>query len=133
MKKEKIGFQRQPEIWLLLALLLLGYFLFFHNMGDRYIWSPDEGEYVLFNREMLEDGHWLHPTANGKPYSITPPLFNWTGSFFSLLNGEVTEFTSRLPSMLAGLGLPLYSWWMAGDRADGYVKTDMEKLAWPLV
>jgi hypothetical protein len=64
---------------------------------------------------MLEDGHWLHPNANGKPYSIEPPLFNWIGSFFSLLNGEVTEFTSRLPSTLAGLGLPLYSWWMAGD------------------
>jgi len=97
MKKEKIGFQHQPEIWLLLALLLLGYFLFFHNMGDRYIWSPDEDEYGLVNHEMLEDGHWLHPTANGKPYSIKPPLFNWTGSFFSLLNDEVTEFTSWLP------------------------------------
>lgn len=103
MKKEKIGLQHQPEIWLLLLLLLLGYFLFFHNMGDRYIWSPDEDEYALVNREMLEDGHWIYPTANGKPYSIKPPLFNWLGSFFSLLNGEVTEFTSRLPSTLAGM------------------------------
>ena len=103
MKKEKIGLQHQSEIWLLLLLLLLGYFLFFHNTGDRYIWSPDEDEYALVNREMLKDGHWIYPTANGKPYSIKPPLFNWLGSFFSLLNGEVTEFTSRLPSTLAGM------------------------------
>jgi len=103
MKKGKIGLQHQTEIWLLLLLLVLGYFLFFHNMGDRYLWSPDEDEYALVNREMLEDGHWIYPTANGKPYSIKPPLFNWIGSFFSFLNGEVTEFTSRLPSTLAGM------------------------------
>jgi len=103
MKKEKTGFQHRPETWLILVLLLLGYFLFYHNMGDRYIWSPDEDEYALVNREMVEDGHWIYPTANGKPYSIKPPLFNWIGSFFSLLNGEVTEFTSRLPSTLAAM------------------------------
>jgi 4-amino-4-deoxy-L-arabinose transferase-like glycosyltransferase len=72
-------------------------------MGDRYIWSPDEDEYALVNREMLEDGHWIYPTVNGQPYSIKPPLFNWIGSFFSLINGKVTEFTSRLPSSLAAM------------------------------
>jgi 4-amino-4-deoxy-L-arabinose transferase-like glycosyltransferase len=103
MLKDKAGWQHRREIWWLLSLLLLGYFLLFHNMGDRYIWSPDEDEYAIVNREMLENGHWIYPTANGEPYSIKPPLFNWIGSFFSLLNGEVTEFTSRLPSSLAAM------------------------------
>ena len=103
MISEKIDLEHQREIWLLLILLVLGFFLFYLHMGDRYIWSPDEDEYALVNREMLEDGHWIYPTANGKPYSIKPPLFNWIGSFFSLLNGEVTEFTSRLPSTLAAM------------------------------
>jgi len=103
MEKEKFGFQNQPQVWLILLILLLGYFLFYQNMGDRYLWSPDEDEYALVNREMLENGNWIYPTANGKPYSIKPPLFNWIGSFFSLLNGEVTEFTSRLPSTLAAI------------------------------
>jgi hypothetical protein len=103
MLKDETGWPPRREIWMLLSLLLLGYFLLFHNMGDRYIWSPDEDEYALVNREMVEDGHWIYPTANGEPYGIKPPLFNWIGSFFSLINGEVTEFTSRLPSSLAAM------------------------------
>jgi len=56
---------------------------------------------VQVNREMVLDGHWIYPTANGQPYSIKPPLFNWLGSSFAKLYGEVTEHTSRLPSALA--------------------------------
>ena len=87
--------------WILLLLVLLSYPLFFYKLGDRDIWSPDEDEYVQVNREMVLDGHWIYPTANGQPYNIKPPLFNWLGSAFAKLNGEVTEHTSRLPSALA--------------------------------
>ena len=87
--------------WIVLLLVLLSYPLFFYKLGDRDIWSPDEDEYVQVNREMVLDGHWIYPTANGRPYSIKPPLFNWVGSAFAKLNGEVTEHTSRLPSALA--------------------------------
>ena len=87
--------------WILLLLLVLSYPLFFYKLGDRDIWSPDEDEYVQVNREMVLDGHWIYPTANGQPYTINPPLFNWLGSAFAKLNGEVTEHTSRLPSALA--------------------------------
>lgn len=93
-------FQRN-EKWIVLLLILLSYPLFFHKLGDRDIWSPDEDEYVQVNREMVYDGHWIYPTANGKPYYIKPPLFNWFGSAFAVLNGEVTEYTSRLPSAIA--------------------------------
>ncbi len=87
--------------WILLLLVLLSYPLFFHKLGDRDIWSPDEDEYVQVNREMVLDGHWIYPTANGQPYNIKPPLFNWMGSAFAKLSGEVSEHTSRLPSALA--------------------------------
>ena len=92
---------RRNERWLLLLLLPLCYALFFHQLGARDIWDPDEDEYVLVNREMVLDGHWLYPTANGGPYSIKPPLFNWLGSGISVLAGEVDELTSRLPSAIA--------------------------------
>ena len=86
---------------ILLLLVLLSYPLFFYKLGDRDLWSPDEDEYVQVNREMVLDGHWIYPTANGEPYNIKPPLFNWLGSAFAKLNGEVTEHTSRLPSAMA--------------------------------
>jgi hypothetical protein len=102
-------FYQRHENWVvMLLLLLLSYPLFFHKLGDRDIWSPDEDEYVQVNREMVRDGHWIFPTANGRPYYIKPPLFNWLGSALSLLNGKVTEYTSRLPSATAAaVGLVL--------------------------
>ena len=50
---------RRNERWLLLLLLPLCYAFFFHQLCARDIWDPDEDEYVLVNREMVLDGHWL--------------------------------------------------------------------------
>jgi 4-amino-4-deoxy-L-arabinose transferase-like glycosyltransferase len=93
-------FSRHRDLWIMGFLLILSYSLFFYKSGDRYIWDPDEDEYALVNQEMVEDGHWIYPTANGVPYSIKPPLYNWLGSAISLIGGEVTEASSRLPSAL---------------------------------
>jgi len=107
--------------WIILLLVLMSYPLFFHKLGDRDIWSPDEDEYVQVNREMVLDGHWMYPTANGQPYSIKPPLFNWLGSSFAKIGGEVTEYTSRLPSALAASAGLLVLYFIGrrlfGDRA----------------
>jgi 4-amino-4-deoxy-L-arabinose transferase-like glycosyltransferase len=100
------SFTRRHEKLGLLLLVPLCYALFFHQLGNRDLWSPDEDEYVQVNVEMVRDGHWIYPTANGQPYSIKPPLFNWIGSGIAVLVGEVDEWTSRLPSALAAtLGL----------------------------
>ena len=95
--------RRQNELLMFIFLLGLCYLLFFHNLGVRHIWNPCEDEYVLVNMEMVKDGHWFYPTANGVPYSIKPPLINWIGSLISVIYGEVNEFTSRLPSSFAAL------------------------------
>lgn len=115
------GFCLRHRKWIILLLVLMSYPLFFHKLGDRDLWSPDEDEYVQVNREMVLDGHWIYPTANGQPYNIKPPLFNWLGSAFAKLNGEVTEHTSRLPSALAAVAGLLILYFMGrqlfGHRA----------------
>jgi 4-amino-4-deoxy-L-arabinose transferase-like glycosyltransferase len=113
------GFFQRNEKWVLLCFLLLSYPLYFHLVGARDIWSPDEDEYFLVNREMVRDGHWVYPTANGQPYSIKPPLFNWIGSGLSLLAGEVTELTCRLPSAVAAT-LGLFVLYFLGRLLFGY-------------
>ena len=95
------NFYRRNDKWIVLLLLMLSCPLFLYKLGDRDIWAPNEDELVQVNREMVLDGHWIYPTANGRAYSIKPPLFNWMGSAFSTLNGGVTEYTSRLPSAIA--------------------------------
>jgi len=113
------AFYRRHQKWLLLLLLPLCWALFFHELGARDIWDPDEDEYVLVNLEMVRDGHWLYPTANGGPYGIKPPLLNWLGSALSVLHGEVTELTSRLPSALAAT-LGLFVLYLLGRTLFGY-------------
>ncbi len=121
MVKETDNFYKKHEKWIVLLLLLLSYPLFFYKLGARDIWEPDEDEYIQVNREMVDDGHWLYPTANARPYSIKPPLFNWIGSAFGALNGDVTEHTSRLPSAMAAAAGLLILYFMArklfGPRA----------------
>lgn len=55
-------------------------------------------------REMLKDGHWVTPFANGIRYAQHPPLLYWAiASSFSLFG--VSDWSARLPLALAGLAL----------------------------
>lgn len=54
---------------------------------------------------MLEHGNWILPVNNGGDIAYKPPFFHWCIAIFSLINGEVSEFTSRLPSALALIGM----------------------------
>ncbi len=50
---------------------------------------------------MLQSGNWILPINNGGDIAYKPPFFHWSIAALSLPTGEVTEFTSRLPSALA--------------------------------
>jgi len=50
---------------------------------------------------MLEKGNWILPINNGGDIPYKPPFFHWCIALFSLIQGHVSEFTSRLPSSLA--------------------------------
>lgn len=99
----------KEQIWerdgfLLIFLLGVSLVLFFFKLGDRTLWGPKEDEMALVSREILKLGHWIFPTVNEYPYTLMPILYNWLVALASMPGGEVTEFTSRLPSALAGLG-----------------------------
>lgn len=50
---------------------------------------------------MLETGNWVLPQAYANEFAYKPPMAHWLMAAFSYPGGEVTEFTSRLPSALA--------------------------------
>lgn len=55
---------------------------------------------------MLAQDNWILPTNNGGEIPYKPPFFHWTIATASLLNGgTVNEYTSRLPSALALIGM----------------------------
>lgn len=57
---------------------------------------------------IIRDHEWILPLRNGIIPS-KPPLFHWLGALASGAAGEVSEFTARLPSHLAALGILLFS------------------------
>ncbi len=85
-------------LWLLVILVAVCLFPFlglsdFHTKGE-----PRE---ALMAYDMLADGHWILPLYNDGDVAFKPPFFHWLIALFSLVAGEVNEFTSRLPSALA--------------------------------
>ncbi|MDJ0838422.1 MAG: glycosyltransferase family 39 protein [Acidobacteriota bacterium] len=87
--------------------LVIAWFLFV-GLGGYDLSAPDEPRFGLVAREMMENGNWLLPHRNERPYPDKPPLFFWSIAGFSYLTGgEVTPFSSRLPSALAALGVLL--------------------------
>ncbi len=90
----------------LLALITVSVGLLAPNLGTVSFWDPDEARYAECARNAIEHSHWIVPHYNGHPRIVKPPLMVWLVAISSLaLNqGKVNEFTSRLPSLLAGVG-----------------------------
>jgi 4-amino-4-deoxy-L-arabinose transferase-like glycosyltransferase len=86
------------------AVLVLAAVIFLWFLGAHDLWAPDEPFFGEGSREMVADGQWLVTHVNGVVNSHKPPLFFWLIAIFSLPLGAVTEFTARLPSVLAALG-----------------------------
>jgi 4-amino-4-deoxy-L-arabinose transferase-like glycosyltransferase len=86
--------------------------LFFLGLGDRNIWIPLEARYALVAREMAEAGRWILPHLGGQVYADKPPLLFWAIVLVSALGSGVTEWTSRLPSASAAIGVCLTTWGM---------------------
>jgi 4-amino-4-deoxy-L-arabinose transferase-like glycosyltransferase len=71
--------------------------------GDFY--TKGEPREALVAVSMLEKNQWILPEAYADEIAYKPPLTHWLMAVFSLPRGEVTPFSTRLPSALAFVGL----------------------------
>lgn len=94
-------------------LLLLAALLFVTNIGGYDLWPPDEPRFAQVAREMLHTGDYLVPRINGQPYTEKPPMLFWATALLSAPQGDVTEFSARLPLALAGLVTVLLTYFLA--------------------
>jgi 4-amino-4-deoxy-L-arabinose transferase-like glycosyltransferase len=86
------------------------------DLGGQYVWSKDEARPALVARDMVERGHWLIPHLGSRLYANKPPLFPWLVALLS--PGGVTEWSLRLPSVLAAAGTAAVTW-AIGARLGG--------------
>lgn len=70
-------------------------------LGLTNFYSKGEPREAVVAYTMVEHGNWILPINNGGDIPYKPPFFHWCIALFSLLQGHVSEFTSRLPSALA--------------------------------
>ncbi len=99
-----------------LALLLLCGALFFHglNLGELY---RTESLRAIIGAEFLRSGNWVVPVLYGQPLLTKPPGMYAAIAAASTLQGEVTEWTARLPSALAATALVLLIYWYVARQA----------------
>lgn len=81
---------------IILALWLLAILWVRPWTGDL---RSDPLTYACVAKDMAENGNWLSPELDGKPYLNKPPLYFWiVGAFFRLFGPSV--YAARLPSLL---------------------------------
>lgn len=96
---------------LLLPLLLMG-FLFIPWLGELLFYSKGEPREAIVAVSMLDSGNWILPVSFGQDIPYKPPFLAWLIAIASLIfnGGEVSEFTARFPSALAGVILLVATW-----------------------
>ncbi len=89
----------------LIACTLLLAVIFIPWLGLTPFNTKGEPREAIVAFSMLKSGNWVLPMSLGEDIPYKPPFLAWCIALFSLIGGHVTEFTSRLPSALAAIGL----------------------------
>ncbi len=88
---------REPELWLLLAVLVLGYFVAIEIPSLR----GEESRRAQVAVEILRTGDWVVPRQQGEPFVSRPPLGSWPIAALGMLRGKVDLWAIRLPTLLS--------------------------------
>ena len=87
-----------------LVVLMVWAAIYLPALGSFEIKS-EEGRRILPAMAMMESGNYLVPQIGSDTYFSKPPLVNWLVAASFKLFGIRTEWTARLPSVLAVLGV----------------------------
>lgn len=95
--------KKHSEIFTILGLGIIFYFIFFHGIGTYSLMDVDETRYVAMARDMFHSKNFLTLYLNGEYFFEKPPLYFWQECLsFALWGGKVNEFTARFPVALLG-------------------------------
>jgi 4-amino-4-deoxy-L-arabinose transferase-like glycosyltransferase len=106
-------FYLEKPMTLLILITLLSVFIWI-GKGDFY--TKGEPREASVSVSMIEKNQWILPEVYAGEIAYKPPLTHWLTAIFSLPQGKVTPFSSRLPSALAFLGLVVFSFLFFGKN-----------------
>lgn len=93
---------KHPDLFTILGLSVIFYFLFFHNIWAYALMDVDESRYVVMSKEMFNTKDFLTLYLNGEYFFEKPPLYFWIECLSFGLFGKITEFTARFPVAMLG-------------------------------
>ncbi|MBV8227890.1 MAG: glycosyltransferase family 39 protein [Verrucomicrobia bacterium] len=96
-------------------MLLLWAAIYLPGLGSVQL-QHEEPRRALPALHMLASGDWLVPRVGSDPYLRKPPLLNWAIAISCKTFGSVSEWSVRLPSVLATLALAAAIVVIAGRR-----------------
>ena len=90
--------RRRPALVLLVLLTVT----FIPFLGETLFNTKGEPREAIVAVSMFQQGDFILPVSNGGDMPYKPPMLAWCIALVSFLTGgEVTEFTSRMPSAVA--------------------------------
>ena len=107
--------RNNKTLWLLLIICLLTVVPFLGIYDYNTKGEPRES---IVSYTMIESGNWILPRNSVGEMAYKPPFFYWTVAIVSAIWGEVTEFTSRIPSAVAYILLTIATFLFYGRRVD---------------
>lgn len=93
------------RLFVFLVLICVVTLLPFLGLTDFHTKGEPREAVVAYS--MLETGNWILPVNNGGDIAYKPPFFHWCIAAVSSVAGEVTEYTSRMPSALSLIAMVL--------------------------
>lgn len=93
---------KHAEIFTVLGLAVLFYFIFFHDIGSYSLMDVDETRYVAMARDMFNSKDFMTLFLNGQYFFEKPPLYFWQECMSFALWGKIDEWTARFPVALLG-------------------------------
>lgn len=93
---------KHAEVFTVLGLAVLFYFIFFHDIGSYSLMDVDETRYVAMARDMFNSKDFMTLFLNGQYFFEKPPLYFWQECMSFALWGKIDEWTARFPVALLG-------------------------------
>ncbi len=95
----------------LILLLLISCGSLFFRLGSLPLSGADEPRYARIAQEMRDQGSWVTPLLEGKPWLEKPPLYYWiTAPFYSTVG--ISETAARLGPAICALITALSVFWL---------------------
>ena len=111
--------QEKNYWWILIILLIITFIPF---LGEAIYNTKGEPREAIVAVSMLQQDNWILPESCGGDIPYKPPFFAWCIATVSLLfGGEVTEFSSRVPSAIAMIVLTMVGFRFYSRRASKFV------------